>query len=294
MRPNLQFRVMLRDRQIATNSLLCVGLDPVVGKMPEVMRGTGAPTSSGVLAWMWQIAVATSPFASMFKLQYACWSAILGGLEAMRELIARLHADYPEIPVMIDCKNGDIGRTQRHYVTAHFGLEGADGMNLNQYMGESTLASLIEPKYPGRALLGLGRTSNPDAWKVQDAMLADGRRVWEMMVELFYGWCQAHGVTANAGVVMGAAHKDPIDPYRISAGHLANARQIVGNDLWLLIPGIGTQGGFIEETIAASYRGPGSIAINVSSEIDFASSGDDFAEASAQKAREFALQMKAV
>jgi len=242
---------------------------------------------------MREIVDATAPFASLFKPQHAHWEAIPGGLEALQALIAHIHLKHPDIPVFLDCKRGDIDRTQQQYRESHFTLEGVDGMNYNGYMGRDTLKSLINPEYPGRALVGLGRTSNKEAWEIQDAILADGRRFWEFMVDRIRFWSADLGVIENAGVVMGAAHKHPHDPKEIFSWHLSQARKIVGNSLWFLIPGIGTQGGFVEETIKASFAGSGTIAINSSSGIIFASSKTDFAEAAALEAEKLRNQIRA-
>ena len=273
----MNFRAALTARQIAVNSLLCVGLDPLLEKVPQtVLDHFGCRTwediteelqGTVVLYWMKGVVDATALYASMFKPQRAHWEALVGGAEALRSIVAYIHEKYPDIPVFLDCKRGDIDRTQRQYRDAHFLLDGVDGMNYNGYMGSDTLKALVDPKYPGRALVGLGRTSNPAAWRVQDRLLADVRIVWEAMVRDILDWSTEFGVLENAGVVMGAAHKSPYTSEPIYSRHLVKGREIVGNQLWFLIPGIGKQGGFVEETVKAAYAGAGSIAINSSSAI---------------------------
>lgn len=232
---------------------------------------------------------AVAPYVCMFKPNRAHWNAIPGGIEALRILIAYIHFKYPDIPVFEDCKVGDIDRTQVDYRRAVFELDGADGMNYNGYMGIDTLKSLIDPNYPGRALVGLGRTSNPKAWEVQDRLLVDGRRVWEAAVQDILNWSTSLDMVDNAGVVMGAAYLYGGQPY---FAHLKQAREIVGDKLWFLIPGIGKQGGVIEETVRHSFMGPGSITINSSSGITEASAGEDFAEAAASEAMRLRDQMR--
>ncbi len=280
----INFRALLTKRQVTANSLVCVGLDPLEEKIPDIVREKTSTPDKAVFTWMNDIVHATAEFASMFKPQRAHWEAIPNGEVALRRLVEVIQLYYPDIPVFLDCKRGDIDRTQKQYREAHFTLDGVDGMNYNGYMGKDTLRSLIDPEHMGRALVGLGRTSNPEAWEVQDQQLKDGPCLWEFMVERIALWSQEFGVIENAGVVMGAAHKHPTDQERILSWHLSRARQIVGDVLWFLIPGIGKQGGAVEETVRASYRGPGSIAINSSSDIIFASSGNDFAEAAGLKA----------
>ena len=113
------------------------------------------------------------------------------------------------------------------------------------------------------------------------------------MAETILKWAKELGVVADAGLVMAAAYKDPRDPKKIFSFHLSQVRKIVGDQLWFLIPGIGTQGGFVKETVHASFTGPGSIAINSSSGIIFASDGDDYAESAAAKAAELRDQIRA-
>lgn len=271
------FREMLTRRQEQIGSMLCVGLDPLVNQVPERIIFAGRTPAEKVLLHMRYIVDMTAPYSSMFKPQSAYYEAIAGGKEVLRELIVYIKQQHPDVPIFLDCKRGDIDRTQQKYGEAHFALDGADGINYNGYMGSDTLKDLIDPNYPGRSLVGLGRTSNPSAWHVQDRRLADGRMVWEAMVKDILDWSNTYGVLENAGVVMGAAHKDPSDPTKINSAHLTRAREIVSDKLWFLIPGIGTQGGFVEETIKAAYMGPGSIAVNSSSGIIFASDPEEAA-----------------
>lgn len=286
------FRAMLAERQKEANSLVCVGLDPLLEKMPECLRSEKAFPVLDVEVWMAKIAFATGEFASMFKLQSAHWEAIPGGAGALGRTIDRIHRTLPGIPVFLDCKRGDIARTQQQYRVAHFDIQEADGMNFSPYMGKDCMSALVDKNNLGRALVGLCYTSNPDAREVQDVMvrIGDGRVIseipyWQFIAERTLAWATELGVVENAGLVMAAAYK-PKDAVEIYSRHLIRCREIVGDKLWFLIPGIGAQGGFIEETVRTAYVGPGSIAINSSSEIDFASSGPDFAEAAAKKARE--------
>lgn len=282
----LGFRARLKERQVAAKTLVCVGLDPQVEKIPAHIREASNCDATAVFLWMQQIVDKTAPYASMFKPQLAYWMAIPGGLAVLRSLISYIHLHYPGIPVFLDCKVGDIDRTQAQYAEAHLVRAAADGMNYNGYMGSDTLKSLINPNRPGRALVGLGRTSNAPAWEVQDALMQDGHPYWEFMVGRLLAWSEKFGVLEDAGVVMGAAHLNPADSKLIYSEHLSRARAIVGDKMWFLIPGIGTQGGFIEETVKAAYAGPGTIAINSSSGITNVSMGVDFAEASAEAAHE--------
>lgn len=298
------FREMLAARQKAVNSLVCVGLDPLPEKLPtcleEKMFDLGSwaedlsPRGAAIVTWMYDIVKSTMPYASMYKPQKAHWEAFPYGQECLSFLTNLIHLNFPDIPVFEDCKRGDIDRTQARYCEAQLGLDGVDGMNFSPYMGKECMQFLVDKeKYPGRALVGLCYTSNKSARETQDVILADGRHYWEFMAETILKWAEELGVVADAGLVMAAAYElPPKGSGNIFSHHLSRVREIVGNKLWFLIPGIGTQEGFLKETVRASFMGPGSIAINNSSAINFASSGEDYAKAAAGKAEEMRDQIR--
>ncbi|MFA5986784.1 MAG: orotidine-5'-phosphate decarboxylase [Parcubacteria group bacterium] len=290
------FRAKLARRQLEINSLVCVGLDPLPEKLPHCLRKKFWISSDwkAIAQWMIDIVDSTAPFASMFKLQKAHYEAFRGGDKALQKIVSYIHKFYPDIPVFLDCKRGDIGRTQERYRIAHFEIDGVDGMNFSPYMGSSCMKPLFDPAHPGRAIVGLCYTSNPEAREVQDVLLADGRQYWEFIAKTILRWAWEIGVNENAGLVMAAAYETFKGSGEIFSEHLSKCRQIVGSGLWFLIPGVGTQGGFVEETIKAAYAGPGSIAINSSSDIIFASSGDDYAEASGKKSQILCDQIRAI
>lgn len=286
------FRERLCVRQKITGSLLCIGLDPKVEKMPAHIRtkldkpDDGLQLALDVANWMIAIVDSTHMYACMYKPQKAHWEA-LGkyGQHALQLVIDHIKKNYPEIPIFLDCKRGDIDATQEMYRIAHFDIDGAEGMNFSPYMGKSCMKALVDKNYPGRALVGLCYTSNPDAREVQDPIMADGRPYWQFIAERTLAWAEELDVVENAGLVMAAAYEYPKVSGIVCSDHLRKCREIVGDKMWFLNPGVGTQGGFIKETIAAGFVGYGSIAINNSSEIIFASNGTDFAEAAQMKAR---------
>jgi orotidine-5'-phosphate decarboxylase len=290
------FRAKLAQRQIAISSLLCVGLDPLPEKLPACLRKKFWLSSDwkAIARWMIDEVDATAPYASLFKPQKAHYEAFRGGDKALQKIVTYIRTFYPDIPIFLDCKRGDIGRTQERYRIAHFEIDGVDGMNFSPYMGSSCMKPLFDPIHSGRAIVGLCYTSNPEAREVQDVLLADGRQYWELIAETIRRWAWEIGVKENAGLVMAAAYEKVKGSGEIFSQHLSRCREIVGDDLWFLIPGIGTQGGFVVETVRAAYAGPGSIAVSSSSEINFASSGQDYARASGEKAKELCDQMLAV
>lgn len=287
------FRQKLAERQRKIGSLVCVGLDPLPDKIPDSVL-PGSSVADRILLQMHKIINATAEYACMYKPQRAHYEAIPDGPEVLQAVIEKVHHDYPEIPVFLDCKRGDIARTQQRYRVAHFEIDGADGMNFSPYMGKDCMEQLVDKDYLGRAIVGLCHTSNLSARSVQDKEMADGRPYWEFIAEATLQWAEELGIVENAGLVMAAAYEWPKNSGKIFSEHLTRCREIVGDKLWFLIPGIGTQRGFIPETIRAAYRGAGTIAINSSSAITFASMDRDFAEAAGEKARELRDQIREV
>lgn len=285
------FRIKLADRQEAVDSLVCVGLDPLPEKLPKCIVGFKHEWQK-IAHWMCRIVDATAPYASMFKPQRAHYEAIKGGEMVLRKLVRHIHSEHPEIPVFLDCKRGDIGRTQGRYRVGQFELDGVDGMNFSPYMGRDCMSALYDSEHSGRAIVGLCYTSNPAAREVQDVRLESSDLYWEFIAKKIHEWAFDIGVNENAGLVMAAAYEKSKGSGEIFSRHLSRGRELVGNDLWFLIPGIGKQLGFVKETVRDAHTGSGSIAINSSSEIDFASSDEDYAEAAGKKAKELRDQIR--
>ncbi len=282
------FRQLLGDRQELIDSLVCVGLDPIPEKLPACLVSglSDFHLATDIAVWMEEVIDATALFASMFKPQKAHWEAFPNGAWALQKVVKHIRRNHPGIPIFLDCKRNDIDRTQQRYQIAHFEIDGVDGMNFSPYMGEDCIKDLINRKHLERALVGLCYTSNPSAREIQDIELASGQLLWEFIAERTLAWAKDLGVVENAGLVMAAAYEKPEGSGNIYSEHLTRCREIVGNELWFLTPGIDAQGGFIAETVQAAYVGHGSIAINSSSGICLASQGEDFAEAAAEKARQ--------
>ena len=288
------FREKLRKRQEKIGSLVCVGLDPLPEKCPPCLTDylyepkNGCVPWGTIYRWMSEIIDATAPYVCMYKLQRAHYEAIPSGELALRAIVRYLREKYPDVLIFLDCKRGDISRTQSRYRVAHFELDGVDGLNFNPYMGFDVLQGLVDEKVKkeGKAIVGLCYTSNPSAREIQNISLYNTRQLWEYVAEKVLEWSQKLGIQENAGLVMAAAYESPKGSGNIFSWHLTRCREIVGDRLWFLIPGIGTQGGVVRETVESAYAGPGSIAINSSSGIIFASSGLDFAEAAGKKAKQ--------
>lgn len=293
------FREMLAARQKEANSLVCVGLDILPEKLPPHFAAVAGGVNWEVYAdWFTDIVDATAEFACMYKPQRAHYEAMEDGIFILWHVINHIRRNYPGIPIFLDCKRGDIGRTQQRYREAHLIRDAAHGMNFSPYMGKTCMKALVDESTAGKGLVGLCYTSNSDAREVQDVKLEDGRCYWEFIAERTLAWAKEFGVVSDAGLVMAAAYKPKKDEDSIFSEHLSKCRQIVGSELWFLIPGIGTQGGEIKETVEACFEAKGEAeagedVINSSSGVDFASDGEDYAEAAAGTAEELRDKIRA-
>jgi uridine monophosphate synthetase len=230
------------NRAVArTGGLLCVGLDPEARRVPERFQSAPEP----LLAWNQAIIQATQELAVAYKPNIAFYEAL--GRPGYDLLRATLAAIPPEIPVILDAKRGDIGSTAEAYAQAIFDMWGADAITVSPYLGGDTLAPFLAR--PDKGVFILCHTSNPGAGELQ-ALVTDGRPLYQAVAERALRWDQ-HG---TAGLVVGATHPAPLQAVRAMAP-----------DTWLLVPGVGAQGGDLQTSLAAGLtaRGDGML-INVS------------------------------
>lgn len=232
------------------DSLLCVGIDPIIKNIPEGVRG--------LLDFCRRYIDDTVKYAAAFKPQAAYFAAIKWWEDILHGVIE--HAKSTGTPVVLDVKRGDIDRTSEQYAHEAFWRYGADATTVNPYMGEDVVKPYIQ-HYPDRWIFALGRTSNNSAWDVQDLQLLDGRRVFEEVIRK-----AAHDWNTNwqIGIVAWATYPED----------LVLVREIVSERVFLLVPGVGTQGGDVEKTVQAAQNSSGSgCIINSSSAIMFAKDG---------------------
>jgi orotidine-5'-phosphate decarboxylase len=264
------FRQALIDRQQKTHSLLCVGLDPTIDKvMPNKVMLT-EKDAMYMEDWLKDIVRQTASVACMFKPQSAHYEAMPHpfGRTILRNIVKFIHDDYPDVPVVEDCKRGDIDRTQLLYGKAILINDDLDGMNFSPYMGKDCMEKLIDPNnLLGKGIIGLCYTSNKSARQVQDVKLENGQYYYEFIAQRTYEWAKELNILPVAGLVMAAAYPTDSDVF---FDHLCRIRDIVKDEMWFLIPGIGTQGGEIESTVKYSFAGWGTTVINSSSGIIFA------------------------
>ncbi len=245
------------------NSLLCVGLDTVLEKIPDHLKNASEP----LFEFNKAIIDATAEHAAAFKVNTAFYEAY--GVEGWTAL--KKTFDYlPDNVVKIaDAKRGDIGNTAKMYARSVFDYLNADAVTVNAYMGSDSAAPFLEHTEKGVFFLCL--TSNPGSKDFQ--YFSDGdEKLYEKMARTVYRWNDKN----NCGLVVGATHPD----------ELAGIRKIVPS-LPLLIPGIGAQGGDLEASVKNGTDENGSMALfNSSRAVIYASSGTDFAKAAAKAAME--------
>jgi orotidine-5'-phosphate decarboxylase len=264
------FIEQLRARWHASNSLLCVGLDPDPAKLPDAF----VDDDDALFAFCRDIADATAEFACAFKPQIAYFAAHNNGEVALQRLIAHINATYPDVPVILDAKRGDIGNTAEHYALEAFDRFGADAVTLNPYMGRDSAEPFLQRN--DRGCVFLCHTSNPGARDFQELVATDANGdaapLYQHVARTIARDWNGDG---NCALVVGATFPE----------ELKVIRKIVG-DMPLLIPGVGAQGGDVEAVVRNGKTADGTgLMINSSRGILYASSGAAYADAAADAAR---------
>jgi orotidine-5'-phosphate decarboxylase len=259
----------LRNRWNSANSLVCVGLDPEPAKFPARF----ADDPDAVFNFCRAIADATAQYVCCFKPQIAHFAA-LGAEDALRRLVAHIHAAHPGIPVILDSKRGDIGSTAQHYASEAFDRYAADAVTANPYLGRDSVQPFLDRA--DRGVVILCRTSNPGATDLQDLLVSDGGRatrpLYQHVAEKIARDWNGNG---NCALVVGATWPE----------QLREVRAIVGG-MPFLVPGVGAQGGDVEAVVSNSKTADGTgLVVSSSRAILYASNGDDFAEAAAAAAK---------
>ncbi len=257
-------------RAIAKNrSLLCIGLDPDVERFPDGV----ARDAEGIVAFNRAIVEATVDLVCAYKPNLAFYLAHgAAGIAALAEIRQLVPA---HIPVILDAKLGDIVSTSLVYARAVFETLGFDAVTVHPYLGSEALEPFLAARE--RGVFVLVRTSNPGATELQDVPVGEsGDPLYLWLADRVQEWNERFG---NVGLVVGATY--PVD--------LALVRQRCP-ELPILVPGVGAQGGDLEEAVRAGLtEGTGPLIVAVSRSVLYASSGRDFAEAAratAQRLRE--------
>jgi orotidine-5'-phosphate decarboxylase len=255
-RPGFLARLYSAAKQ--NDSLVCVGLDPELEKLPAHIRAL----PQAIFEFNRRIVDATAEFACCYKPQFAHYAA-LGAEDQLLATIRYIHEKHPGLPVILDSKRGDIGSTAAKYGQESFERYAADAVTVNPYLGFDS----IEPyfKWKDRGVIILCRTSNPGARDFQD-LESGGKRLYRHVAErVARDW----NTTGNCMLVIGATYPQ----------ELAEIRAVVGN-LPFLVPGVGAQGGDVAAAVKAGRTADGlGLILNSSRGIIYASNREDFADA---------------
>ena len=266
-------------------SFLCVGLDPDIKKIPqciiddckeELEDGEEYDDSLAIMAFNQAIIDATAPYCVAYKPNLAFYESLGSmGVAAYEETVAYLRENYPNHFIIADAKRGDIGNTSAMYARSFFeGDTQVDALTVAPYMGEDSVTPFLSYKDKWVVLLAL--TSNKGSLDFQLMEDANGERLFEKVLKTSQQW----GTRDNMMYVVGATR-----------GQLFEDIRKVAPDHFLLVPGVGAQGGSLEEVCKYGMTKDCGLLVNSSRGIIFASSGEDFAEVAAQKAHELQQQM---
>ncbi len=263
---------MLRKRWGDHATLLCVGLDPDPARFPAHLRGDDA-----IFDFCRAIVDATHDLVCAFKPQIAYFAAHRAE-DQLEALIAHIHERYPDLPVILDAKRGDMGATSEQYAREVFERYRADAVTLQPYQGYDAIAPYLA--YYGKGAIILCRTSNRSGDELQSLRVTSpGRESSDSGGPLYLHVARLVAERWNAngqcGLVVGATYPK----------ELAEVRAAVG-EMPILVPGIGAQGGDLEASVHAGATAAGGIMVSSSRAVLYAGKDEDFAVASRRVALE--------
>ena len=270
----------IREKQ----SFLCVGLDTDVDKMPKsLMKRVRKEyeeeelTFGALLEFNTSIIDATAPYCVAYKPNLAFYEAYgMDGIAAFEGTIEYLQENYPNHFIIADAKRGDIGNTSKMYAKTFFDQYGVDALTVAPYMGEDSVTPFLG--YKDKWVILLALTSNKGSHDFQLTEDAQGERLFEKVLKQSQQWGNADNMMYVVGATQGQMFED--------------IRKIAPNH-FLLVPGVGAQGGSLQEVCKYGMTKDCGLLVNSSRGIIYASDGDDFAEVAAQKAKELQQEMAA-
>ena len=252
------------------NSLVCVGLDPDLSRLPPHLLEQPNP----VFEFCRQIVDQTHDLVCAYKPQIA-YFADQGVEDQLAQIIDYIHRQYPGVPVILDAKRGDIGSTAARYALETFERFKADAVTINPYMGKDSAQPFLD--YADKGVVILCRTSNAGGADLQDLDCNSVPLYQHVARQVSETW----NTNNNCCLVVGATWPQ----------QMAQVRAIVG-DMPLLVPGVGTQGGDVKALLEAGLSKAGDgLIINSARAIIFASQGVDFATAARQATLELRDQI---
>ena len=253
-------------------SFLCVGLDSDPRKLPECLKNCDDP----VFEFNKAIIDATAEYAVAYKPNLAFYEAQgIKGWISFEKTVEYLRANYPEQFIIADAKRGDIGNTSSLYARSFFEELKVDALTVAPYMGKDSVSPFLE--YEGYWTIVLALTSNPGSHDFQLTEDAEGEKLYEKVLKTSQQWGNDENMMYVVGATQGKAFE--------------NIRHIVPNH-FLLVPGVGAQGGSLEEVCKYGMNSDCGLLVNASRAIIFADSSENFAAVAAEKARDYRNQME--
>lgn len=268
---NLMTAQQIFEQIKSKRSFLCVGLDTDIKKIPTCLLGVDDP----VFEFNRAIIDVTAQYAVCYKPNLAFYEESgVNGWNSFVKTIQYIRANYPEQFIIADAKRGDIGNTSAMYARAFFDQADVDAVTLSPYMGADTVKPFFD--YPGKWAVILALTSNPSAADFEMQRMADGEMLYEKVINTSAQW----GTLDNTMYVVGAT----------KAEMLSGIRALIP-DHFLLVPGVGAQGGSLSEVARHGMNSKCGLLVNSSRAIIYASSGTDFAERATQEAAKVQAEM---
>lgn len=252
-------------------SFLCVGLDTDLKKIPQHLLTEEDP----IFAFNKAIIDATAPYCVSYKPNLAFYEAFgVKGLMAFEKTVKYLKEQYPHHFIIADAKRGDIGNTSQMYARTFFEEYDVDALTVAPYMGEDSVTPFLG--YEGKWVILLALTSNKGSHDFQLTESPDGERLFEKVLRRSQQWATDEQMMYVVGATQGSMFEDI---RRLAPRH------------FLLVPGVGVQGGSLEEVCRYGMTKDCGLLVNSSRGIIYTSQGEDFAEVAADKARELQQQM---
>ena len=264
-------RQELINQIFSKKSFLCVGLDTDLKKIPEHLSKEDDP----IFTFNKAIIDATAPYCVSYKPNLAFYEAFgLAGMVAFETTVKYLQQHYPHHFIIADAKRGDIGNTSKMYARTFFEEYNIDALTIAPYMGEDSVTPFIGYKDKWAILLAL--TSNKGSHDFQLTKDENGVPLFERVLQQSQQWGNENDMMYVVGATQGEMFQ--------------NVRRIVPNH-FLLVPGVGAQGGSLQEVCKYAMTKDCALLVNSSRGIIYASTGTDYAEVAAQKAKELQEQM---
>ena len=264
-------RQQLIHQIFTKKTFLCVGLDTDISKIPEHLKNETDP----IFAFNKAIIDATAPYCVAYKPNLAFYESYgLKGMMAFEKTIQYLKNHYPTHFIIADAKRGDIGNTSKMYARTFFEEYDLDSVTVAPYMGEDSVKPFFE--YEGKWVILLALTSNKGSHDFQLTEDKSGERLFEKVLKKSQEW----GTPENLMYVVGATQ-----------GRMFEDIRRIAPEHFLLVPGVGAQGGSLQEVCKYGMTKDCGLLVNSSRGIIYAGKGTDFVEAAARKAREMQEEM---